>query len=144
MNFWNWIGLPSAVDIRELKEASLKQAEALSALCALNKNVIQLLEDTRNISEKSDKLSEAAWTYYENVSQMILKQSEALSASFEPLKTFLQDFRRMDKDAQNKLKQILTECGNQNELLRLLIANSLINDVSQILDEDKYISANHH
>lgn len=137
MNFWNWIGLPSAADIQELKEASLRQAETLSALTELNKNVIQLLENIQDINEKSDKLTEAVHIYYEGVSQMILKQSEAISTSLEPLKMLLQNFQKMDKDTRRMLKRVLTECENQNELLRLLIANSLIDDVSKTLDKNK-------
>lgn len=139
MNFWNWIGLPSAADLQELKEASLRQADVLSALTELNKNVIQLLETTQGIGERSGKLTEAVHTYYKGVSQMILKQSEAVSASLEPLKMLQQDFQRMDRDTQEALKQVLTECECQNELLRLLIANSLIDDISTTLDEDKQV-----
>lgn len=137
MNFWNWIGLPSAVDIQELKEASLRQAETLATLTELNKNVIQLLENTQDIGEKSDKLAKAVNMYYEGISQMILKQSEAISTSLEPLKILQQNFQRMDKDTRRVLKRVLTECENQNELLRLVIANSLIDDVSKTLDKDK-------
>ena len=142
MNFWNWIGLPSAADIQELKEASLRQAETLSALTELNRNVMQLLENTQDISEKSDKLTEAARMYYDGISRMVLKQAEVFSAGLESLETFQKNFRKMDKDTQRTLEQVLTECRNQDELLRLLVANSLVGDVSKLLDEDEQIAGN--
>lgn len=137
MNFWNWIGLPSRADIQELKNASLKQTEALSTLANLDKNVIQLLQNAENISEKSDKLDEAVHTYYEGISQVLLNQSEALSANLHAMETLQQNIHTMDKGTQRTLAQILTECKDQNELLRLLIANSLVNDISNLLDNEE-------
>ena len=98
------------------------------------------MEDAENISEKSDKISEAVRTYHENLSRMLLDQLEALSTNLESLKAFQKNFRRMDAYMQRKLKEILEECGTQNELLRLLIANSLIDDVSQVLEIEGHAS----
>lgn len=136
MNFWNLIGLPSKADIQELKDASLKQAETLSTLATLDKNVIQLLQDSKDINGKSDKLAEVVHTYYNGISQALSKQSEALAANLHALEELQQNIRTIDKDTKKASKQILTECKDQNELLRLLIANSLIDDVSKILDNE--------
>lgn len=137
MNFWNWIGLPSRADIQELKNASLKQVEALSTLANLDKNVIQLLQNMGNINAQGGKLNEAIRTYYEGISQMLLKQSEAVSANLHALETFQQNSHVMDKGTQRTLAQVLTECKDQNEMLRLLIANSLVNDISELLDNEE-------
>ena len=126
-----------SADIQELKASSLKQVEALPTLTALNKDVIQLLERANDISEKSDKISDVVQTYHAELSHMIMKQSETLSNSLNSLNTLRQDSQRMDKNSQRMMKELLAECEAQNQLLRLLIANSLIDDISQITDESE-------
>ena len=139
MNFWNWIGLPSAADIRELQELSLRQTDELSTLTKLNKNVTQLLRSTQDISEGNDKLADVAYTYYKDISKMILERTKAIDLKLGLLKTLQQDFQTMDKETQRRLERVLKECENENELLRLLIANSLIDDVSEVMNKNKQL-----
>ena len=70
---------------------------------------------------------------------MILERTKAIDLKLGLLKTLQQDFQTMDKETQRRLERVLKECENENELLRLLIANSLIDDVSEVMNKNKQL-----
>lgn len=112
--FWHWLGLPCFDDIQALTAAALRQNEILTSLKT------QAEETQKSLADIQAELTVSA--------QQIEKSSH------EVIESSTKEICSLERNIQEKIEKTLAECKSQNELLRLLIANTLIEDFSNFMD----------
>lgn len=79
----------------------------------------------------------------EDSQRILSEQADQVAESIAALNALCETAYGLDRDTQKRIEHIITEGRTQNELLRMLLANTLINDVSQEFPEkDAYAGPN--
>lgn len=92
----------------------------------------QACGEGRKAMDAAEQEVRAAINAYAESSQRILvEQIDKVIDNIAALSAFCDTAYTLDKDTQERVAHIATECRAQNELLRILLANTLIDNVSQ-------------
>lgn len=77
------------------------------------------------------KISSAIRMCTEDSQRILSKQADKLAKNIDTLAALCETTYSLDNDTQERVGHIITECRTQNELLRMLLANTLIDDIAQ-------------
>ena len=141
-SFWNWIGLPDRSDLVALQDLLQIQSEQLARMEDENQRLRLVAERTKSrIGRLENALAFRQKSIAEKVSQEIREQIQVSAAEIaEKL-----DATRTETDAQiEKLffaddktyDALMKNARNQDELLRLLIVNTLQKELETTLDSN--------
>ena len=136
-------------DAKEFHIVAQKQEDAAASIIQLDQDIIRLLEDAKmaianSIRLEGSKSRKAVETGVEKLESVIsekkndiLKQlAQHMGRTTELMKeltTFHTETNHRDKIEYEQIQQLVKESTMQNELLRILVANSMIEDMSQLL-----------
>nr|WP_302656200.1 hypothetical protein [uncultured Agathobaculum sp.] len=142
-SFWNKIGLPCAADIENLTQLCQQQAQRINDL---EQEVTQLKDEQSASTTKTEELF-AQTSADRNAQAESLQQqlSAMLGEQMAKLETWRSDdtqksaiLQSKDTRRYNQLMDAISESGkNQDELLRILIANSLGDEMQKIISQSK-------
>lgn len=152
-NFWHWLGLPCLADIQELTASALRQEEILASLKILTEetrksfdrvqseltaSVDQIGTANHEVIESSTReVCNILLRYNDEIRKLVIERTAKLYEGIETLEVIGKEICSLDRDTQEKIEKTLTECRNQNELLRILIANTLIEDASNLMNGEQ-------
>ena len=135
-SFWNAIGLPNAADIQNLTELCRQQAQRIETL---ENEVRQLREIVQTQAEQdNDREDERAQTIRQAVQDGFAQQKEAFEEwREEPTKKNAVVLRKNTMLHQQTQEKLAESAKNQDELLRILIVNSLGDELEKDIAEPK-------
>ncbi len=150
-DFWHWLGLPCLDDIQALNAAALKQEEVLTSLKMLTAETKESLVGVRSelmasaermeasnqkaIESSTEAIGNTLLRYSDGICKLLIERTTKLSDSIDVLETLEREISCLDRASQEKIEQTIAECRSQNELLRMLIANTLVEDISKVMNE---------
>lgn len=133
----------------EFHTVAQKQEDAVALIIQLDQDIIRLLEDAKvaianSISQEGFQSRKAVETGVEKLESVIfdgksdiLKQlTQQMGRTTELMKelaAFHSETDHRDKMEHEQIQRLVKESTMQDELLRILLANSMIEDVSQLL-----------
>lgn len=88
-------------------------------------------EGQKTVDAAEQGICTAISTYTESSRQILSEQVDKIIEGIAALSAFCNTAYNLDKDTQERIEHITTECRAQSELLRILLANTLIDNVSQ-------------
>lgn len=134
--FWNAIGLPNAADIQNLTELCRQQAQRIETL---ENEVRQLRETMQTETEKeSTRQDEREQAIRQTVQDSFAQQKEAFDEWQENQTKKNAVVLRKNTMLHQQTQEKLTESAkNQDELLRILIVNSLGDELKKNMEEPK-------
>ena len=139
-SFWNWLGLPDCSDVRALRDLLKAQSEQLARMEEENQNLRLLLERTKS---RMGKLENALVFRQKSVADKATQKiREQIQASVAEIAQQLNATRtetaaQMEKLSFNGGKTydaLMKNAQNQDELLRILIVNTLQKELEATLD----------
>lgn len=92
-------------------------------------------EGQEAVGAAQQKICATIHTCTESSQRILSEQADRAAESIAALSTLCDTTYDLDRDTQKRIEQIIAECRTQNELLRLLLANTLIDDVSQAIPQ---------
>lgn len=138
--------------VKELQQTSAKQEEISAAIVNLKNDLMCLLRETKSeLSASIDKTSvecketvdfaaakarDIMQKLSDSEIQLLTDQECKLAENIETINAFRGEFQRASKEDREEFGQLLAECKSQEELLRILTANSLLNDASKLLSKE--------
>ena len=134
--FWNAIGLPNAADIQNLTELCRQQAQRIETL---ENEVRQLREIVQTQAEQDNaREDEREQAIRQAVQDGFAQQKEAFEEWREEQTTKNAVVLRKNTMLHQQTQEKLTESAkNQDELLRILIVNSLGDELEKDMEEPK-------
>lgn len=134
--FWNAIGLPNATDIQNLTELCRQQAQRIETL---ENEVRQLREIVQTQAEQDNaREDEREQAIRQAVQDGFAQQKEALEEWREEQTKKNAVVLRKNTMLHQQTQEKLTESAkNQDELLRILIVNSLGDELEKDIAEPK-------
>lgn len=134
--FWNAIGLPNAADIQNLTELCRQQAQRIETL---ENEVRQLREIVQTQAEQDNaREDEREQAVRQAVQDGFAQQKEALEEWREEQTKKNAVVLRKNTMLHQQTQEKLTESAkNQDELLRILIVNSLGDELEKDIAEPK-------
>ena len=134
--FWNAIGLPNAADIQNLTELCRQQAQCIETL---ENEVRQLREIVQTqVEQDNDREDERAQTIRQAVQDGFAQQKEAFEEwREEQTKKNAVVLRKNTMLHQQTQEKLAESAKNQDELLRILIVNSLGDELEKDIAEPK-------
>ena len=134
--FWNAIGLPNAADIQNLTELCRQQAQRIETL---ENEVRQLREIVQTQAEQDNaREDEREQAIRQAVQDGFAQQKEALEEWREEQTKKNAVVLRKNTMLHQQTQEKLTESAkNQDELLRILIVNSLGDEIEKDIAEPK-------
>lgn len=134
--FWNAIGLPNAADIQNLTELCRQQAQRIETL---ENEVRQLREIVQTQAEQDNaREDERAQTIRQAVQDGFAQQKEAFEEwREEQTKKNAVVLRKNTMLHQQTQEKLAESAKNQDELLRILIVNSLGDELEKDIAEPK-------
>lgn len=141
--FWNAIGLPNVEDIQNLVQLCQQQSQKIEMLEA----EIQILQTTMQTLQNNIQISFARTADHQNEQTQAVSQT--IQAGFEQQKTELEKWQKeqgkRDADAQRKntalhqktQKALADSAKNQDELLRILIVDSLEYELDETINSER-------
>ena len=134
--FWNAIGLPNAADIQNLTELCRQQAQRIETL---ENEVRQLREIVQTQAEQDNaREDEREQAIRQAVQDGFAQQKEALEEWREEQTKKNAVVLRKNTMLHQQTQEKLTESAkNQDELLRILIVNSLGDELEKDIAEPK-------
>ena len=135
-SFWNAIGLPNAADIQNLTELCRQQAQRIETL---ENEVRQLREIVQTQAEQdNDREDERAQTIRQAVQDGFAQQQETFAEwREEQTKKNAVVLRKNTMLHQQTQEKLAESAKNQDELLRILIVNSLGDELEKDIAEPK-------
>lgn len=134
--FWNAIGLPNAADIQNLTELCRQQAQRIETL----ENEVQQLREIVQTQAEQDNAreDEREQAIRQAVQDGFAQQKEALEEWREEQTKKNAVVLRKNTMLHQQTQEKLTESAkNQDELLRILIVNSLGDELEKDIAEPK-------
>ena len=134
--FWNAIGLPNAADIQNLTELCRQQAQRIETL----ENEVRQLREIVQTQEEQDNAreDEREQAIRQAVQDGFAQQKEAFEEWREEQIKKNAVVRRKNTMLHQQTQEKLTESAkNQDELLRILIVNSLGDELEKDIAEAK-------
>lgn len=134
--FWNAIGLPNAADIQNLTELCRQQAQRIETL---ENEVRQLREIVQTQAEQDNaREDEREQAIRQAVQDGFVQQKEAFAEWCEEQTKKNAVVLRKNTMLHQQTQEKLTESAkNQDELLRILIVNSLGDELEKDIAEPK-------
>lgn len=134
--FWNAIGLPNAADIQNLTELCRQQAQRIETL---ENEVRQLREIVQTQAEQDNaREDEREQAIRQAVQDGFAQQKEAFEEWREEQTKKNAVVLRKNTMLHQQTQEKLTESAkNQDELLRILIVNSLGDELEKKMEEPK-------
>lgn len=134
--FWNAIGLPNAADIQNLTELCRQQAQRIETL---ENEVRQLREIVQTQAEQDNaREDEREQAIRQTVQDGFAQQKEAFDEWQENQTKKNAVVLRKNTMLHQQTQEKLTESAkNQDELLRILIVNSLGDELEKNMEEPK-------
>ena len=141
--FWNAIGLPNVEVIQNLVQLCQQQSQKIEMLEA----EIQILQTTMQTLQNNMQISFARTADHQNEQTQAVSQT--IQAGFEQQKTELEKWQKeqgkRDADAQRKntalhqktQKALADSAKNQDELLRILIVDSLEYELDETINSER-------
>ena len=134
--FWNAIGLPNAADIQNLTELCRQQAQRIETL----ENEVRQLREIEQTQAEQDNAreDEREQAIRQAVQDGFAQQKEALEEWREEQTKKNAVVLRKNTMLHQQTQEKLTESAkNQDELLRILILNSLGDEIEKDIAEPK-------
>lgn len=134
--FWNAIGLPNAADIQNLTELCRQQAQRIETL----ENEVRQLREIEQTQAEQDNAreDEREQAIRQAVQDGFAQQKEALEEWREEQTQKNAVVLRKNTMLHQQTQEKLTESAkNQDELLRILIVNSLGDEIEKDIAEPK-------
>lgn len=134
--FWNAIGLPNAADIQNLTELCRQQAQRIETL----ENEVRQLREIEQTQAEQDNAreDEREQAIRQAVQDSFAQQKEALEEWREEQTKKNAVVLRKNTMLHQQTQEKLTESAkNQDELLRILIVNSLGDEIEKDIAEPK-------
>ncbi|MEF2864320.1 MAG: hypothetical protein U0N76_08230 [Eubacteriales bacterium] len=134
--FWNAIGLPNAADIQNLTELCRQQAQRIETL----ENEVRQLREIEQTQAEQDNAreDEREQAIRQAVQDGFAQQKEALEEWREEQTKKNAVVLRKNTMLHQQTQEKLTESAkNQDELLRILIVNSLGDEIEKDIAEPK-------
>lgn len=134
--FWNAIGLPNKADIQNLTELCRQQMQRIETL---ENEVRQLREIVQTQAEQDNaREDERAQAVKQTVQEGFAQQQEAFAEWREEQTKKNAVVLRKNTMLHQQTQEKLTESAkNQDELLRILIVNSLGDELEKDMEEPK-------
>lgn len=132
--FWNAIGLPNAADIQNLTELCRQQAQRIEVL----ENEVRQLQETVQTQAEQDnaRQDEREQAIRQTVQDGFAQQKEAFDEWQENQTKKNAVVLRKNTMLHQQTQEKLTESAkNQDELLRILIVNSLGDELKKNMEE---------
>lgn len=134
--FWNAIGLPNAADIQNLTELCRQQAQRIETL---ENEVRQLQKAVQTQSEQDNAREDEREQAVRQTVQDGFAQQQETFAEWREEQTkknavILRKNTMLHQQTQEKLAEL---AKNQDELLRILIVNSLGDELEKDMEEPK-------
>lgn len=141
-SFWNKIGLPSVADIEKLMHICQQRSQCINDL---EQEVTQLKADLVVDMAKTEELFAQNTVDRTTQADTLQQLSAMLSEYLTQLESWKNDYTTKSDVLQNKntrcYNQLLDTVSefskNQDELLRILIVNSLGDEMQKILSQSK-------
>lgn len=141
-SFWNKIGLPCAADIENLTHICQQQTQRISDL---EQEVTQLKADLVADMAKTEEIFAQNTAEQTTQTDTLQQLSAMLSEHLTQLKSWKDDYTTKSDILQSKntrcynqlLDTVSESSKNQDELLRILIVNSLGDEMQKILSQSK-------
>ena len=134
--FWNAIGLPNAADIQNLTELCRQQAQRIETL----ENEVRQLREIEQTQAEQDNAreDEREQAIRQAVQDGFAQQKEALEEwREEQTKKNAVVLRKNTMLHQQTQEKLAESAKNQDELLRILIVNSLGDEIEKDIAEPK-------
>ena len=135
-SFWNAIGLPNAADIQNLTELCRQQAQRIETL----ENEVRQLREIEQTQAEQDNAreDEREQAIRQAVQDGFAQQKEALEEwREEQTKKNAVVLRKNTMLHQQTQEKLAESAKNQDELLRILIVNSLGDEIEKDIAEPK-------
>lgn len=153
--FWNFLGLPNYSDIQALSELCREQSDRLVRMDEEGRQNRQKLSEINSsicgIAEAIQHLEESTMAQFRSLEQRIQHntdtQQDSLSMLKKEIETGLSDIKRLladlhkqsdqsNQQLERPLERLISQGREHEELLKMLLVNSLGDDIEKMLGSE--------
>lgn len=153
--FWNFLGLPNYSDIQALSELCREQSDRLVRMDEEGRQNRQKLSEINSsicgIAEAIQHLEESIMAQFRSLEQRIQHntdtQQDSLSMLKKEIETGLSDIKRLladlhkqsdqsNQQLERPLERLISQGREHEELLKMLLVNSLGDDIEKMLGSE--------